>query len=79
MCVVNKPFEFLEVVFDPLDPFMLTCSMMKFLSLLLLGLCVCDMSIIMWSSLVYCSTICGCGGCSDGDACTVVCLACMLR
>ena len=34
MCVVNKQFELLECVFDS---FMLTCSMMKFISLLLLG------------------------------------------
>ena len=32
MCVVNKQFELLEF----LSPFMLTCSMMRFLSLLLL-------------------------------------------
>ena len=37
MCVVNKHFELLELF---LSPFMLTCSMMRFLSLLLLGLCV---------------------------------------
>ena len=35
MCVVNKQFELLEFV---LIPFMLTCSMMRFLSPLLLGL-----------------------------------------
>ena len=34
MCVVNKQFELLEF----LIPFMLTCNMMRFLSLLLLGL-----------------------------------------
>ena len=28
---------------------MLTCSMMRFLSLLLLGLCPCVVSIVMWS------------------------------
>ena len=32
----NKQFELIEFV---LDPFMLTCSMMRFISLLLLGLC----------------------------------------
>ena len=31
---------------------MLTCSMMKFIPLLLLGLCACDVSVVMWSSLV---------------------------
>ena len=36
MCVVNRQFELLEFV---LIPFILTCSMMRFLSLLLLGLC----------------------------------------
>ena len=35
MCVVNKQFELLEFV---LIPFMLNCSMMRFLSPLLLGL-----------------------------------------
>ena len=47
MCVVYKQFELLEFVFDSV---MLTCSMMRFLSLLLLGLCV--VSVVMWSSLV---------------------------
>ena len=28
--------------------FMLTCSMMRFLSLLLLGLCPCGVSVVMW-------------------------------
>ena len=36
MCVVNKNCEVLECVFIP---FMLTCSMMRFISLLLLGVC----------------------------------------
>ena len=34
MCVVNLQFELLEFFI----PFMLTCSMMRFISLLLLGL-----------------------------------------
>ena len=37
MCVVNKQFEILEF----LSLFMLTCNMMRFLSVLLLGLWVC--------------------------------------
>ena len=37
MCVVNKQFELLKFF---LIPFMLTCSMMRFLSLLLLGVCL---------------------------------------
>ena len=37
ICVVNKQFELLEFVFDS---FMFTCSMMRFHSLLLLGLVV---------------------------------------
>ena len=41
MCGVNKPFE-LEFIFDP---FMLTCSMMRFISLILLGLCTCVVSV----------------------------------
>ena len=38
MCVVNKQFELLEFVSESV---LLTCSMMRFLSLLLLGLCIC--------------------------------------
>ena len=49
MCVVNKKFELLEFV---LILFMLTCSMMRVLSLLLLGMCLCDVSVVIGSSLV---------------------------
>ena len=35
-----------------LIPFMLTCSMMRFFSLLLLDLCPCVVSVVMLSSLV---------------------------
>ena len=49
MCVVNKQFELLEFVFIP---FMLTCSMMIFLSILLLCLCPGLVSVVIWSSLV---------------------------
>ena len=45
MCVVNKQFEPLEFF---LSPFMLTCSMMRFLLLLLLGLCVCVVLVVLW-------------------------------
>ena len=45
MCVVNKQFELLEFVFD-------SGSMKRFLSLLLLALCACVVSVVMWSSLV---------------------------
>ena len=69
MCVMNKQFELLEFVFIP---FMLTCSMMRFISLLLLGMCPCVVSVVTWSSLVCRGTLCGCGGCCDCDACTVV-------
>ena len=44
MCVVNKQFELLEFV---LIPCMLTCSTMRFLSFLLMGLCVCVMSVVV--------------------------------
>ena len=64
-----------------LIPFMLTCSMMTFISLLLLGMCPCGVSVVMWSSLVCLwgcrGTLCGCCGCCDCDACTVVCIACV--
>ena len=49
MCVVNKQFERIEFVFDF---FLFTCSMMRFLSLLLLGLCHCVVFVVMWSSLI---------------------------
>ena len=45
MCVVNKQFELLDFV---LIPFMLTCSMMRFISLLLLGLCACVVSVVVF-------------------------------
>ena len=54
---------------------------MRFLSLLLLGLCPCGVYVVMWSSLVCLwgcrCTLCGCGGCCDYDACTVVCVVCV--
>ena len=40
-----------------LIPFMLTCNMMRFLSLLLLGLCPCVVSVVMWSSVVVCGRL----------------------
>ena len=45
MYVVNKQFALLEFV---LSQFMLTCSMIKFLSLLLLGPCVCVVLVVLW-------------------------------
>ena len=42
MCVVNKQSSLF------LSPFMLNCSMMRFLSLLLLGLCVCVVLVVLW-------------------------------
>ena len=45
MCVVIKQFELLEFVFIP---FMLTCSMMRLLSLLLLCMCACVVFVVMW-------------------------------
>ena len=59
MCVVNKQFELLKFVFDS---FMLTCSMMRFLSLLLRGLCgvcspwsVCEVVVVtmLWVRLLW--------------------------
>ena len=59
-----------------LIPFMLTCSMMRFRSPLLLGMCPCVVSVVMWWSLVCMwgcrGTLCGCGGCCVCDACTAV-------
>ena len=45
MCVVNKQFELIEFV---LSLFMLTCSMIRFLSSLLLGLCACVVFVVLW-------------------------------
>ena len=44
MCVVNKQFHLLEFVFIPF--------MLRFLTLLQLGLCPYVVSVVMWSSLV---------------------------
>ena len=78
ICLVHKQFELLEFV---LIRVMLTCSMMRFLSFQLLGMCPCGVCVVMWSSLVCllgcCSTLCGCGGCCDCDSYTVVCVTCM--
>ena len=35
-----------------LSPFMLTCCMMRFISLLVLGLCACVVFVVLWLSLV---------------------------
>ena len=63
-----------------LIPFMLTCSMMRFLLLSLQGLCPCVVSVVIWSSMVClwgCRfSLCGCDGCCNCAACTVVCVAC---
>ena len=48
ICVVNKQFYLLEFVLDSVY----VDNMMLFLSLLLLGLCPCVVSVVMWSSLV---------------------------
>ena len=49
MCVVNKQFQLLDLF---MIPFMLTRGMMRFLSLLLLGMCPCVVYVVMWSSLI---------------------------
>ena len=49
MCVVNKQFGLLEFVFDSVY---VDLRMMRFLSLLLLGLCPRIVYVVMWSSLV---------------------------
>ena len=62
-----------------LIPFTLTCRMMRFISLLLLGLCPSVGHVVMWSSLVclwvFRGTLCAWGGCCDCKACTDVCVA----
>ena len=64
-----------------LIPFMLTWSIMRVISLLLLGLCTCVVCVVMrssWVCLWGClGTLCECRGRDDCDACTVVCVACV--
>ena len=62
MCVLKKQFELLEFV---LIPFMLTCSMMICLSLLLMDLCPSVVSVVVWSSFVC---LLGCRGTLYVDA-----------
>ena len=45
MCVVNKQFELIEFV---LMWFMLTRNMIRCISLLLLGMCPCFVSVVKW-------------------------------
>ena len=49
VCVVSKQFQLLEFV---LMSFMMACHMMRCISLLLLDMCPCVVSIVMWPSLV---------------------------
>ena len=58
---------------------MLTCSMIRFLSLLLLGLCACVVFCSPWSvgEVVVVPYVVCAVGCGDCDACTVVCVACV--
>ena len=73
MCVVNKPFQLHEFVFDSVyvdlqyDEISLTFTA---------GFVLC-----LWTSLVCLSgchgTLCGCGGCCACDVCTVVGVACV--
>ena len=57
------------------------CVVNKQFELLEFGLCLCGVSVVMWSSLgclLGCrDTLCGCSGCCDCGACTVVCVACV--
>ena len=54
MSVVVNVMLFLISVMLPslcLSPFLLTCSIMRFISLLLLGLCACVVCVVTWLSL----------------------------
>ena len=57
--------------------------MMRFISLLLLGLCPCGVSVVMWSSLVCLlgcyGTLCGCGAVTVIRILFFVFHVCMLR
>ena len=78
ICVVNNQFEVLEFVFDYVfvdlqyDKISLTFTAG---SVYLCG--VCSHVVIFGRSVKLSWLSCGCGGCYDGDACTVVCVACV--
>ena len=64
-----------------LIPFMLTWSIKRLLSLLLLGVCDCVVCVVIWSSFVWmwgCLwTLCSwCSCCGDCDACVGICVGC---
>ena len=75
MCVVNKQFELLEFVFEPVyadlqyDEILLTFTAW---SVCLCG--VCSPVVVLGCRGTLC---CGCGSCGDCDACTIVCVTCM--
>ena len=76
MCVVNKQFELLKFVFYSVyvnlqyDKIYLTFTAGS-VSLC----CVCGHVVVFGLSMSCRGTLCGCGGCCDCDACTVVCVA----
>ena len=47
LCIISLSSSSLFLI-----TFMLTCSIMRFISLLLLGLCMCVVCVVMWSSLI---------------------------
>ena len=71
MCVGNKQFELLDLVYVILKYNEISLTF-------LLGMCACVVVVVMWWSLVCLS---GCfdtigGECGDCDACAVVCVGC---
>ena len=65
MCVVNKQFELLEIVFDSVNVDLQYDEISLTFTAGSVSLC----SVVMWSSLVcQCvshGALCGCGGCCD--------------
>ena len=75
MCVVNKHFELLEIVFNSVYVYMKYNEIS--LTFTVGSVCWWVVCVAMWSSLICLrgclGTLCGCSEC---DACTVVCVAC---
>ena len=79
MCVVNKQFELLEFVFDSVYVDMQYDEISLTFTAGYVSLCyVCSHVVVFGVCVCVCrGTLCGCGGCCDCDACTVVCVACV--
>ena len=76
MCVVNKQFELLEFVFDSVYVDLQCDEISRTFTVGSVSLCcVCGLVVVFVCRLGCRGTLCGCGGCCDCDAATVVCVA----